>query len=166
MINNHPQGPVVINHSSGTTTWQTGRAIYLKEGFRKTSTGIFRAKILQLLDCYNQYSLSTGGQQESEDNNTPIPAQVTASGYMDKSGVVTAVTNDDIFITPNPANTHITISGRDLKMTEMYSPLGMMVMKLENDYHSIDITRLPSGTYYVRCTTPQGVVVKPFVIVR
>ncbi|MBL7998697.1 MAG: T9SS type A sorting domain-containing protein [Candidatus Kapabacteria bacterium] len=75
--------------------------------------------------------------------------------------------NTDIHVQPNPAMEHITVTANHTAMVEIYSALGEMMCAVKNyGREKIDITPLPSGTYYIRCTTSQGVVVKPFVIVR
>jgi hypothetical protein len=164
VLNNHPQGPVIINFSSGSTTWQTGRAIYLKAGFRKTNTGTFNARILPMLNCFNQYSMVASGEQDQnfEDNQS---THVTAS-TLTRVGFYHSYTSDGIYLSPNPANTEIAVVGKDISTVEIYTSLGLLVLSVNSEYSSINISQLAQGTYYVRCTTSQGVIVKPFVIVR
>lgn len=71
-----------------------------------------------------------------------------------------------ITVVPNPAFDQITIHGDISGLTEVYSSIGSNVAYAESGVRSIDISQLAQGSYYVRCTTPQGIVVKPFVIVR
>lgn len=70
-------------------------------------------------------------------------------------------------IVPNPARELITIPEIQQGSVEIHSMLGSIAVPArEYDGSSIDVSMLPTGTYYVRCTTAQGVIVKPFVIVR
>lgn len=164
VLNNHPQGPVIMNFSTGSTTWQTGRAIYLKAGFHKTNTGTFKAKIIQLLDCYSQYSIVTsneGERIEGEKQSTH-----TTASTLSRVNYGDYIMADGVHILPNPANTEIAVLGKDITEIEIYTSFGSLVLSVNSDYSSINISQLAQGTYYIRCTTPQGVIVKPFVIVR
>ncbi|MBL7998746.1 MAG: T9SS type A sorting domain-containing protein [Candidatus Kapabacteria bacterium] len=88
-----------------------------------------------------------------------------------KNGIVSVLdsdNNDDrpISIVPNPALNSIYVDGIISSDIDISSSIGVVLLTAKNNVSAIDISHLPSGTYYIRCTTLRGVTVKPFVIVR
>lgn len=142
------QGPVTINNTSEPIHWFAGKSIRLTPGFRKTNTGVFHARIYPWLNCNN------------------ATANISRDPYDKPIEVQSYQPIQDIEIQPNPAQTCITIAGYFEQDAFVYSSLGNMVISISNKERTADISQLTQGTYYIRCTTPQGVVVKPFVIVR
>jgi len=61
-------------------------------------------------------------------------------------------------ICPNPAKDAITISGEDISVVELYSSLGVCLVKKEMDTESgfINIQDFATGIYYVRIINGQG----------
>ena len=59
---------------------------------------------------------------------------------------------------PNPANSLITITGKDLKQAEVFNTLGQRVAtaKGEGEQMTVDISALPSGVYFVNITDKDG----------
>lgn len=99
-------------------------------------------------------------------NNQPIAQRDNSFGKSTSYTFEQPTESYDIQIQPNPAQTSITIAGYFEQDAFVYSSLGNMVISISNKERTADISQLAQGTYYIRCTTPQGVIVKPFVIVR
>ena len=59
---------------------------------------------------------------------------------------------------PNPANSIVTITGKDLKSAEVLNVLGQSVatVKGQGETLQIDIANLPTGVYFVNITDEEG----------
>lgn len=61
-------------------------------------------------------------------------------------------------IYPNPANSIVTVTGKNLKSAEVINTLGQRVatVKGQGETLQIDIANLPTGVYFVRITDEEG----------
>jgi hypothetical protein len=67
---------------------------------------------------------------------------------------------DQAFATlhPNPANSMVTITGKNLKSAEVLNMLGQRVAKVQGQGETlqVDIAKLPAGVYFVNVTDAEG----------
>ncbi|MBS1538221.1 MAG: zinc-dependent metalloprotease [Bacteroidetes bacterium] len=142
-------GPVNIENTSGSFIyWFAGQSISLKPGFHKKNLGgIFNARIIPWIDC--ETTSTNGGSNHA------------------KSAFETfSSTEQEIAIIPNPATDEIQILGNVVADVELFSSIGLSVLRVEKGVHKVDVSQLTSGIYYARIPTATGEVVKSFMIIR
>ncbi|MEI6852844.1 MAG: T9SS type A sorting domain-containing protein, partial [Bacteroidota bacterium] len=72
--------------------------------------------------------------------------------------------SDRIIIYLNPATTTLTIDGLGATATtEVYDLSGKLLLREMLLSHSLDISRLATGLYFIKLTTAEGIVVRKFV---
>ena len=71
-----------------------------------------------------------------------------------------------IFITPNPADNFVRISGVNVKEVNIYNSLGILIdrFEVENNTINIDVEDYNSGIYFVNIQTENGSVTKKIVV--
>ena len=69
-----------------------------------------------------------------------------------------SATQDFCTLHPNPTNGQVTITGKDLKQSEVFNMLGQRVAtaKGEGEQMTVDISALPAGIYMVNVTDKDG----------
>ena len=76
-----------------------------------------------------------------------------------EQGVAPVVELDHIVLYPNPTTGRVTISSDEVQKVEIYDFLGRAVA-IHTLTNKIDLTALPSGSYTMRITLPQGSTVR------
>ena len=134
-----------------TNTWST-----------PTTTGTFTPRFLLSAAMVNDNIYVMGGQNSSQifktnEVLTPSDAGVKTDG--------TALL--DIELSPNPTKGLVTVFNASVGMQVVIENImGETVMKLENSQGSnvrLDLSKLPSGTYFAKFLTPNSIVTKKIV---
>ena len=137
-----PYGNVVVKSGSNVTFKATDK-IHLKPGFRVERGGTFHAYI-----------------EQPQANNSSAPALMRRNinsedkaSYQDNDKSIEA--NEKFYISPNPANTILTINSTEqLSMVIIYSLSGQPVLQTAET--EISVAALPAGMYIVRAITTDG----------
>ncbi len=76
--------------------------------------------------------------------------------------VAVTETNKTVKIYPNPATQILHISGDNIQLIEMFNIVGQKIYT--GTENSINIETYPSGTYFVKVTSPEGTITKKLII--
>ncbi|MBS1538218.1 MAG: hypothetical protein JST20_10775 [Bacteroidetes bacterium] len=119
-------GPVNIENTSGAIFWLAGQSISLRPGFHKKNLGgTFNARVIPWIDC--EATSTNGGSNHS------------------KSAFETfSSTEQEIAIIPNPATDEIQILGNVVADVELFSSIGLSVLRVEKGVHKVDVSQLSS----------------------
>lgn len=86
--------------------------------------------------------------------------------YVDETLSTIDLTDTQLTIYPNPVSDVLRISNIDelgIEEVSIYNQLGQLVKSLESAGSSIDVSSLPSGTYYLQLKTANGLSSKKFI---
>ena len=125
----------------------------------------------QWLDCNDNNAIING---ETNQSYTPTPitgnyaVEVTLNGCVDTSACLlvdyTGLSDlyaEIISIYPNPTSDVLTITGLNevngLKSMEITSTTGKLVMKIEELKEELDVSKLPTGVYFLNIVHEQGI---------
>ena len=76
--------------------------------------------------------------------------------------------NVDVALYPNPTNNNVTVTAESLREIKVFSVTGQLVMSrlADADEMTLNLSALPSGVYYFRIATEQGVRIRKVVLVK
>ena len=126
---------LVINYSTHDTIYQTARNSYWWNGTTYTESGEYH---------YEDFT--------AEGCDSVVTLMLT---IIHEQGVMQVESLDDIVVYPNPTTGGVTISTDDVIKVEVYDFLGRMAAVYTTTNH-VDLSALPSGSYTMRITLPQG----------
>ena len=66
---------------------------------------------------------------------------------------------DNLVVYPNPTTGNVVVSAEDVVKIEIFDFLGRMAAVYTNTSH-LDLSALPSGSYTLRITLPQGTAIR------
>lgn len=135
-------------NDDGKVVFEAGGEIRLSRNVFVGNGNVFHARI-------NKCNYSTHNPKTS---NNPI--DYSSSSYWQPSTI------EHILVYPNPATDEIRIIGSVIGEVQVYSSIGMELLTIKQGTKNINVSMLPNGSYYARIPTPNGIVIKPFVIVR
>ena len=105
----------------------------------------------------NEGYLFSGWSDDNEENpRTVVVTEDLAltANFVEQTGI-DALANGIIRVAPNPTSGLLTIQSDDVQQIEVYDLGGRKVLHFGNT-NSIDLSALPSGTYYLHISCPQG----------
>ena len=76
--------------------------------------------------------------------------------------------NVDVALYPNPTNNNVTVTAESLREIKVFGVTGQLVMSrlADADEMTLNLSALPSGVYYFRIATEQGVRIRKVVLVK
>ena len=107
--------------------------------------------------------------EETSVKLTPNKSNITGVGRVDALAAVNAVTawdaiaetpTDQVRIFPNPSTTDFTIECKGMHQIEVFSMDGRLVKRIQTASPVQQLEGLPNGTYLIKITTNEGVIVK------
>ena len=130
---------LVINHSVHDTISRTARNSYTWNGHTYTESGRYTFQGSTIQGCDSVVTLVLTIEQDVD-----IPD---------------AATTESLIVYPNPTAGNITISADEVVKVEVFDFLGRMAAQYSGT-NRIDLSSLPSGSYTLRVTLPQGTAIR------
>jgi hypothetical protein len=102
------------------------------------------------------------------DNTTTNPRTITVSGnatynaQFEQAAGIEEVEDNTLSIFPNPTNGIVTVGSDDVQQIDVVDLKGSLMTTTRNS-NSVDLTDLPNGTYFLRITQSEGVVIRKVV---
>jgi len=144
---------IATNRIEGTSQgdYHGGQEVLLKDGFTVAGGATFRAYIESCEVTQSTQSISSNNTMPLEDRS------VAEDGLIGSQG--------QISIHPNPAQDYITITNTGLEQitsVETYNFQGQ-ILAIPVDDGRVDVSRIPSGIYFLRINTPKDPVTIKFI---
>jgi hypothetical protein len=102
-----------------------------------------------LVNCSNNLLLPNSG------SNIWV-LQVT--DIYDYDAILEVSIDDEITLSPNPTTGQVNVQGKNIITAEMFNTLGQHVATVmgKGEWLTLDLSRLPSGVYFVKTTDEEG----------
>ena len=139
VTNSIPYGNVIVK-SGSNVTYKATNAVHLNFGFRVEAGGLFKATI---------------GATSQSSYVAHVHGTKTLEDITDSQNYIESAQNENVVLTPNPANTtlHIQVQN-DLLQAKIYTLNGQCV--LQSTQTDIDVSSLPQGMYILRAVTSES----------
>ena len=107
--------------------------------------------------------------EETSVKLTPNKSNITGVGRVDALAAVNAVTAwddiaeapmDQVHIFPNPSTNDFTIECENIRQIEVFRMDGRLVKRIQAESSAQQLEGLPNGTFLIKITTNEGVIVK------